>query len=163
MRDFFAFRKMITPAVIQIIFWLGVSICVVTGIGLISSSFHSPLFSQAKFITGLLMVIVGPIVIRIVCELQIVIFRIGDTLIEIRNNIVANGGLINNSSTAEPSVGEFSTRSSEPESSRGEAKPESCEPGSTRAETKIKSSKLSFKTKEEYEKWKAERMKEGEK
>ncbi len=131
MTDFFAFRKMITPAVIQIIFWLGVSICIVTGIGLISNSFHSPLFRETKLTVGLLVLIVGPIVVRIICELQIVIFRIGDTLIEIRNNIVSNVDSVNNPSVVQPVEDEPETKSFNPP----------------------------FKTKEEYEKWKAERMK----
>ena len=37
MGDFFAFRKMITPAVIQIFFWLGVIVCVIAGLGILSS------------------------------------------------------------------------------------------------------------------------------
>ena len=38
MGDFFAFRKMITPAVIQIFFWLGVIVCVIGGLGILSTA-----------------------------------------------------------------------------------------------------------------------------
>ena len=36
MRDFLAFRTMITPVIIQILFWVGVALCIIFGIGYMS-------------------------------------------------------------------------------------------------------------------------------
>ena len=70
-----AFRKMITPVIIQIIFILGVIFCVLGGLWMVS---------QGGGAEGLLMAILGPVVCRIYCELMIVIFTINDTLTDIR-------------------------------------------------------------------------------
>jgi hypothetical protein len=75
MSDFLTFRKMITTLIIQAIFWLGVIVTVVAGLGMLADEKAG----------GLLLIILGPLVVRIYCELLIVIFRINETLTEIRN------------------------------------------------------------------------------
>ena len=77
MGEYLTFEKMITPVVIQVIFWIGVVAFVI--FGLIS------LFSGA-FLAGLGMIILGPLVIRIECELVILLFRAYDRLHEISAN-----------------------------------------------------------------------------
>ncbi len=87
MGDFLAFRKMITPVVVQILFWLGVLGCVVTGVAILSGSSSlaaaSPVSPQ---ILGVLVLVVGPLLIRFYCELLIVLFRIFDSLRAIERN-----------------------------------------------------------------------------
>ena len=78
MKDFLFFRKMITPMIIQVIFWISV-------IGVIIGGFVT-MFSYGGFWRGLLMVLLGPIAVRIWTELLIVLFKINDTLTDIRNN-----------------------------------------------------------------------------
>jgi hypothetical protein len=80
MEDFFAFRKMITPTIIQIIFWIGVVLSVLFGLGIMFQG------SLGAFIVGLSYVIAGPIVVRIYCELIILLFRIYDVLNDIKSN-----------------------------------------------------------------------------
>lgn len=75
MNDYLTFKKMITPILIQGLFWLGVVGCVISGLFMFSQS----------FITGLLTILLGPIVVRLYCELIIVIFSINDSLNEIKN------------------------------------------------------------------------------
>jgi len=75
MKDFLAFKKMITPIFIQIIFFIGVIACIVGGI---ASWGDSP-------IKGILIILIGPIAVRIYCEIIIVIFSINDTLTQTRN------------------------------------------------------------------------------
>ena len=81
MGDFFAFRKMITPAVIQIFFWLGVIVCVIAGLGILS---NSELLAAASpvppTLTAVLVLVVGPLIVRIYCELLMVLFRIYESL-----------------------------------------------------------------------------------
>lgn len=84
MDDFLAFRKMITPIILQIVFWIGVALCVVAGLISISGGGLNSFF-------GLMMIIVGPIVVRINCELIILLFRIYDVLIDIKINTTNRG------------------------------------------------------------------------
>ena len=73
MNEYLSFKKMITPLIIQIAFWIGVVVTVVMGF---------VTMGQEGFLQGLLLIIVGPIVVRIYCELIIIIFSINDTLRE---------------------------------------------------------------------------------
>ncbi len=77
MKDFLFFRKMITPMIIQILFWIGIVVVVIGGFVTMFTS---------SFLAGLGMVILGPIGVRLWTELLIVIFKINDTLTDIRNN-----------------------------------------------------------------------------
>lgn len=77
-KDFLAFKKMITPTFIQIIFWLGVAGAVI--FGLIS------IFS-GDFLPGLLTLILGPIMVRIYCEIMIVFFRMQQSLHEMNSKM----------------------------------------------------------------------------
>ena len=77
MKDFLFFRKMITPIIIQVLFWIAVVVVVIYG-------FYTMFASS--FFQGLLMVIVGPVVYRMLFELIIVTFKINDSLADIRNN-----------------------------------------------------------------------------
>ena len=81
MGDFFAFRKMITPAVIQLFFWLGVIVCVIAGLGIL---FNGDTLAAASpvppTLTAVLVLVVGPLIVRIYCELLMVLFRIYESL-----------------------------------------------------------------------------------
>ncbi|MFA5689491.1 MAG: DUF4282 domain-containing protein [Kiritimatiellales bacterium] len=76
--DFFNFKKMITPVIIKILFWIGIAIAVLSGLIM--------LFSGA-ILQGLMCIILGPIFVRVYCELLIVVFSINDTLTEIKNQL----------------------------------------------------------------------------
>jgi phosphotransferase system glucose/maltose/N-acetylglucosamine-specific IIC component len=75
MNDFLTFRRMITPVVIQVLFWLGV---IATVIYSIVTARRQPI--------AILGVIIGPFIVRIYCEILIVLFRINETLTDIRQN-----------------------------------------------------------------------------
>lgn len=77
MEDFLAFRKMLTPIIIQIVFWLGLVVCVLGGLAtLIGGS-----------LSGLVLLVLGPIAVRIYCEILILVFRMNDTLTDIKNAV----------------------------------------------------------------------------
>jgi hypothetical protein len=79
MGDFLRFETMITPAVIQVIFWIAVVVTVIGG--------FIELFQGGwGVIRGLLTIILGPLVARIYCELIILWFRIHDHLRQIEHN-----------------------------------------------------------------------------
>ncbi len=87
MNEYLSFRKMITPLVIQVIFWLGVSACVVLGLVSIVSGASARYGGGSEVLTGILVLILGPVFVRIWCEVLIVVFRILDTLTEIRDRL----------------------------------------------------------------------------
>jgi hypothetical protein len=77
MKDFLAFRTMVTPVIIQIVFWVGVASCVIAGIFLLA----------AGKVQGLLVILLGPLAVRIYCEILIIFFRINETLSEIKEQL----------------------------------------------------------------------------
>ncbi len=78
MKDFLTFKTMITPMIIQILFWIGVAAVVIGG--------FVSMFSYGGFWKGLLMVLIGPFIVRLYTELLIVIFKINSSLNEIKDN-----------------------------------------------------------------------------
>ena len=74
-KDVLFFDKMIVPKVIQVIYWILLVLCVIGGIGTMFQSFF----------TGLLILVFGPLMVRIYCELMIVMFKMNEALQDIRN------------------------------------------------------------------------------
>ncbi len=85
MKDFWAFRTMVTPIIIQVIFWIGTAVCIIAGLFLIFAGieYGAPKYS----IKGLALLILGPLGVRIYCEIMVVFFRINETLTEIKHAI----------------------------------------------------------------------------
>jgi hypothetical protein len=86
MKDFLAFRTMLTPFIIQGVFWLGVAICVLVGMLLIMLGV-SGRFGTLEVLKGVLLLLLGPVAVRIYCEVLIIFFRINETLTEIKHVI----------------------------------------------------------------------------
>jgi hypothetical protein len=92
MGDFLAFRKMISPVVVQIIFWLGILGCVGTALTILGGSSSLAAASPVSpKIVAVLLLIVGPLLIRFYCELLIVLFRMYDSLRVIERNSTGVG------------------------------------------------------------------------
>ena len=83
--EYLSFKKMITPMVIQIIFWIGAVLSVLSGLGAIIAGLFRRGGIGLAFM-GLVYVFVGPLIVRIWCELVIVAFRMLDEI------IAAHGG-----------------------------------------------------------------------
>jgi len=86
LQDLLSFRKMITPMIIQILFWIGVGLCVLFGLISIGTSF-TRFGGVSTFFSGLAIIVVGPIAVRIYCEILIIFFRINETLTEIKDGL----------------------------------------------------------------------------
>ena len=86
MNDFLTFRKLITPTIIQVIFWIGVAVCVLGGLVAIVQGAGGHQGTGPQVLRGVLLMILGPLAVRIYCELLIIMFRIHDRLTEISNN-----------------------------------------------------------------------------
>ena len=83
MNDFIVFRRMITPAIIIIIWAVATVAVVVVSLALIFGD------NELGAGVGLLVLVFGPIVVRIYAEILMVVFRINETLTEIRNSVRA--------------------------------------------------------------------------
>jgi hypothetical protein len=88
--DFLLFRRLIAPVVIQIFFWFGFVGCVLFG-GLLFARVLTLLQAGERFgpvagyLFGTLAVwFLGPLMVRVACEVLILFFRMNDTLIEIK-------------------------------------------------------------------------------
>jgi hypothetical protein len=79
MGDFLRFETMITPVVIQMVFWIAALVAVIIGIVTMAQGGLSVL-------VGLLILILGVLGARIYCEILIVFFRINDHLRGIQHN-----------------------------------------------------------------------------
>jgi len=80
--DFFEFKRMITPTFIVAAFWLGAIGCVIAGLWLMVSS-----LDPQRMLLGVVVLLAGPIAWRIICEVQIVFFRMNETLTDIHNTL----------------------------------------------------------------------------
>ncbi len=92
MSDFWAFRKMVTPVIIQILFWTGVIICIIGGIILIGMGSKYP--GNQWVLKGVLLIIFGPLADRLYCESLIVFFRINETPTEIKHLLERRGAQV---------------------------------------------------------------------
>jgi hypothetical protein len=77
MGDFLRFETMVTPVLIQVLFWVAVIFFIVDGIiELVSGGVGR----------GIALIILGPIAARIYAEILILLFRINDHLRQIGHN-----------------------------------------------------------------------------
>lgn len=80
-KDVLVFRRMVTPILIQILYWLLTFATLVLAMFFIGNP-NGPIGT----IIGLSVLILGPMVIRIFAEIGILGFRINETLTDIKNN-----------------------------------------------------------------------------
>jgi hypothetical protein len=81
--EFLTFRRMITPVIIQVLFWVSLVLVIVFGFVMIFVG-----FAQGEAVSGLLSglgsIILGPIIVRVYAEILILFFSINDTLNDIK-------------------------------------------------------------------------------
>lgn len=82
-KDFLTFRRMVSPIVIQVLFWGGVLLILAVGAGLIAEGATNPK-DRTNLWLGIGVCVVGPLAWRIYCELTILFFRMNETLTAIR-------------------------------------------------------------------------------
>jgi hypothetical protein len=80
--DFLTFKTMIAIPVVIVLFWAGVVMAIVAGIVEMFSG-----HGFYGFCTGVATILFGPLIVRIYCEVLIVVFRINETLTEIVNTL----------------------------------------------------------------------------
>src|SRR5512137_1205092 len=85
--DFLRFRELVTPLVVEALFWLGVLGSLVFGVLFIVDGTAEYGGGATQIAIGVFMVLLGPVFARISCELIIVLFGIHRTLGEIRDAV----------------------------------------------------------------------------
>lgn len=84
MKDIFFFDKMLTPVIINFVYWILLLIAFLSGIGVMFSGYGG--FSFGNFLMGLLTMLGGAVASRIWCELAIVFFKMNEALQDLRAN-----------------------------------------------------------------------------
>ncbi len=79
------FEKMITPIIIKILYVLGMVIVVLVGLAGIINGLNTRYGGAEQILMGVLIIIFGPLLIRVYAEIVLLAFRINQTLTEIRN------------------------------------------------------------------------------
>lgn len=74
-KDFIAFRKFVTPAIMPVVFWVGVAIAVIMGIITIVEGARAPLGGARMVTLGIVTLFCGPVFVRILCELVLTFFK----------------------------------------------------------------------------------------
>src|SRR5690625_242219 len=93
MGKFLKFEKMMTPIIIQLIFWIGFIAAIIAGI----ITMIGGLTGDGGFgsvLIGLVILVVGPIVVRIYCEVLMVAFKILGLLVDIRDKLPDEGSTL---------------------------------------------------------------------
>ena len=80
MGDFLTFRRMVTPILIQVVYWIVTVVVIVGGLVVLVAA---PGGTERAL--GLAVLVLGPLVVRVYAEVLLVVFRINDTLTDIRN------------------------------------------------------------------------------
>lgn len=86
MGKFFRFERMITPLIIQVLFWVGFIGTILAGLFLMITSLVGDGGFGGVF-TGLMLLLLGPIGVRIYCEILIVAFKLLGLLVDVRDRI----------------------------------------------------------------------------
>ncbi len=87
-RDLWAFRTMLTPKIVQIIFWLGAALAVLIGLALGLPALRGAVLRPGRALAvSLGFIIFGPLAVRIYCEMLVLFFRIHETLTEIESTL----------------------------------------------------------------------------
>ncbi|TDX43620.1 DUF4282 domain-containing protein [Orenia marismortui] len=87
MNEYLKFKKMISPIIIQAIFWIGVVVSILVGLGTMISGFSSPYGGGMTVFMGLMILVVGPLSVRIYCEMLILFFKLNDSINEINEKL----------------------------------------------------------------------------
>ncbi len=86
MMDFLSFRRMLIPYLVQIAFWCGTAFCVFAAVMIWAGKATAPVVGGvqigSRFLGGLVILLGGPLVLRLWCEVCVVFFRMNETLTE---------------------------------------------------------------------------------
>jgi len=76
MRDLWFFDKLMMPELIKIVLWVGYMLSILLGIFYIIAGVTSSAAGGIFVLAGIVVIIIGPITVRVFCEFMILIYRI---------------------------------------------------------------------------------------
>ncbi len=79
MKDFFTFKRMLTPVLIQVGMVIAMLVLVLTGL--------YGIFYQHDTLRGVIIIVLGPISMRLIAEFLVVFFRLNETMTDIYNTL----------------------------------------------------------------------------
>lgn len=90
LKDFLSFDKMMTPIIIKIVYYILLVLVILGALGTIIQGANAPYGGGGIVISGLLMLVLGPIGVRLYCELMILFFKIYEKLNAIHDEMKKN-------------------------------------------------------------------------
>lgn len=84
--DVITFRRMVAPFLIMVAFWIGLAAAILVSLFLMIMGVINNNLGAAFF--GFLSLFFGPLLVRLWCEVTIVVFRINESLTDIRDELV---------------------------------------------------------------------------
>jgi hypothetical protein len=93
MGEYLSFRKHYTPGIIHVLFWV-----------LLFANTMEAFFGGHDFWGAVFTLFVGPVLLRIICELTLILFEINDSLIAIRNERATPTEIVDVPSSTPPVV-----------------------------------------------------------
>lgn len=102
MDDFLSFRRMITPFIIQVVYIVATLFVFVSGLAVIILGLNDD--NSSEVLAGVGTSLLGPVVLRLYCEILIVVFRMNETLTDLRKIAISasGGGVMTQSHAIEP-------------------------------------------------------------
>lgn len=84
MKNFFSFNKLVTPYIVQILFWMGISVWAYKMVEL----FKEFKLGQANVMAAITLIVVWPLTLRLYCEIIMLLFKINENLLKLnqKNN-----------------------------------------------------------------------------
>lgn len=88
--EYLKFKRMITPLLIQGLFWIGAVFQVISGLVYIVKGASSDYGGGATVLYGLFLLLVGPLITRVTCELIILFFSINENIADLRDIVITS-------------------------------------------------------------------------
>lgn len=87
MGKFINFDKMIAPIFIKLLFWIGFIGAIIFGLGMIGFGIIAKDGNFLQVLGGIISLFLGPIIVRIYCEMFILFFKMQELLVHIRDEL----------------------------------------------------------------------------
>ena len=94
MKDYFKLDKYIIPKIVPSIYRIGLILCIILGLikiienTIIKTFFYTVQHSWGDvLLSGILWIVIIPIILRIICEVLLMLYEINQTLLGIKSNL----------------------------------------------------------------------------
>ncbi len=94
MGEFLSFNKMLTPTIIKIVFFVECALSIIVGLVMFFSGLSNDFGGGLQVFMGIVIIVAGPFVSRISCELLIVLFKMHENLRIIARNVEENNSTV---------------------------------------------------------------------